>query len=201
MITASRWLLPCWRKAELQKYYVNHTSPPAPKGGFRAGQLLRMIRMNEINFKILQAFIPSLGAGAYLVVGLLSPLWGQGGFPAVMIREARLRIHARHYRSPSYETNSPILFCRQHDGAPAGGRNYCIVVMLCMPNWPHALPFPNTNEGYEAAGKELHNPLEKTEANMTEGKRLYENYCIHCMVQQAGWWTGCSAQRPEASCI
>lgn len=41
-------------------------------------------------------------------------------------------------------------------------------------------PFENSPEGYEAAGLNLHNPLERTEANMTEGKRLYENYCTHC---------------------
>ena len=41
-------------------------------------------------------------------------------------------------------------------------------------------PYPNTPEGYEEAGAKLHNPLEHTEANMAEGKRLYENYCTHC---------------------
>jgi mono/diheme cytochrome c family protein len=41
-------------------------------------------------------------------------------------------------------------------------------------------PFPNTNEGYEEAGKKLKNPLPKTPENIAEGKRLYELYCIHC---------------------
>ncbi|MCS7188673.1 MAG: cytochrome c [Bacteroidia bacterium] len=41
-------------------------------------------------------------------------------------------------------------------------------------------PFPNTNEGYEEAGKKLTNPLPKTPENVAEGKRLYELYCIHC---------------------
>jgi len=41
-------------------------------------------------------------------------------------------------------------------------------------------PFPNTNEGYEEAGKKLKNPLPKTPENLAEGKRLYELYCIHC---------------------
>lgn len=40
-------------------------------------------------------------------------------------------------------------------------------------------PFENTPEGYEASAS-LKNPLEKTDANMAEGKRLYENYCTHC---------------------
>ncbi|MCS7153628.1 MAG: cytochrome c [Bacteroidia bacterium] len=41
-------------------------------------------------------------------------------------------------------------------------------------------PFPNTNEGYEEAGKVLKNPLPATPENIAEGKRLYEYYCIHC---------------------
>ncbi|MEN2992531.1 MAG: cytochrome c [Bacteroidia bacterium] len=41
-------------------------------------------------------------------------------------------------------------------------------------------PFPNTNEGYEEAGKKLKNPLPPTPENVAEGKRLYSLYCIHC---------------------
>ena len=41
-------------------------------------------------------------------------------------------------------------------------------------------PYPSTPEGYEAAGKELKNPLEKTPENLAEGKRLFEIFCIHC---------------------
>lgn len=41
-------------------------------------------------------------------------------------------------------------------------------------------PFPNTNEGYEEAGKKLKNPLTATPENLAEGKKLYEYYCIHC---------------------
>ncbi|MCS6789492.1 MAG: cytochrome c [Bacteroidia bacterium] len=41
-------------------------------------------------------------------------------------------------------------------------------------------PFPNTNEGYEEAGKKLKNPLPPTPENISEGKKLYEYYCIHC---------------------
>jgi mono/diheme cytochrome c family protein len=41
-------------------------------------------------------------------------------------------------------------------------------------------PYEDSPEGYEAAGLNLRNPLERSDANMTEGKRLYENYCTHC---------------------
>jgi cytochrome c len=44
----------------------------------------------------------------------------------------------------------------------------------------YVYPFPDTNEGYEEAGKKLKNPLPKTPENLAEGKRLYELYCIHC---------------------
>ncbi|MBK5286341.1 MAG: cytochrome c [Bacteroidia bacterium] len=41
-------------------------------------------------------------------------------------------------------------------------------------------PYPNTPEGYEASGKDLKNPLEKSSENLAEGKRLFEIFCIHC---------------------
>jgi mono/diheme cytochrome c family protein len=41
-------------------------------------------------------------------------------------------------------------------------------------------PYPNTNEGYEAAGKEVTNPLPATEDNLAQGKYLYTLYCTHC---------------------
>lgn len=41
-------------------------------------------------------------------------------------------------------------------------------------------PFPNTNEGYEAAGANLKNPIANNEANLKEGEVLYGKYCVHC---------------------
>jgi mono/diheme cytochrome c family protein len=85
------------------------------------------------------------------------------------------------YRSPDYETNSmnPLFADSSTNRQPVAGtiaRGNAIYTDY------DRLPyrFPNTPEGYESAGKELHSPLEKTAANMTEGKRLYENYCTHC---------------------
>src|SRR6185369_14696220 len=85
------------------------------------------------------------------------------------------------YRSPDYETNSLNTLFADSSGnrmpvagtIPRGNAIYSDYDML-----PY--PFPNTPEGYEAAGKELRNPLDKSEANLTEGKRLYDNYCTHC---------------------
>ena len=40
--------------------------------------------------------------------------------------------------------------------------------------------YPNTNEGYEQAGKELKNPMVSTAESQAEGKRLFEVYCWQC---------------------
>ena len=40
--------------------------------------------------------------------------------------------------------------------------------------------YPNTMEGYEAAGLNLHNPLERTVQNMEQGAILYNRYCATC---------------------
>ncbi|MES1226496.1 MAG: cytochrome c [Bacteroidota bacterium] len=41
-------------------------------------------------------------------------------------------------------------------------------------------PYPNTPEGYEAAGMNLKNPLEHNEANLERGKVIFNKMCIHC---------------------
>lgn len=42
--------------------------------------------------------------------------------------------------------------------------------------------YPNTKEGYEAAGANLHNPLSASKREMyeKEGEVLYGKFCIHC---------------------
>lgn len=40
--------------------------------------------------------------------------------------------------------------------------------------------YPNTNEGYEAAGLGLINPYAATELILEKGKAIYANFCIHC---------------------
>jgi mono/diheme cytochrome c family protein len=85
------------------------------------------------------------------------------------------------YRSPDYETNSanPVFKDSMTEQQPVVGTiargNDIYTALDRMP-----YPYENTPEGYEAAGANLHNPLEHSEANKAEGKRLYENYCIHC---------------------
>ena len=40
--------------------------------------------------------------------------------------------------------------------------------------------YKNNNEGYEVAKLELKNSLEVTEANLENGKKMYDIYCISC---------------------
>ncbi|MEO8086141.1 MAG: cytochrome c [Bacteroidota bacterium] len=85
------------------------------------------------------------------------------------------------YRSPDYETNSanPNFKDSMTEQQPVAGTiargNDIYTALDRMP-----YPYENTPEGYEAAGTNLHNPLEHSGENMAEGKRLYENYCTHC---------------------
>jgi mono/diheme cytochrome c family protein len=45
-------------------------------------------------------------------------------------------------------------------------------------NLPYA--YPNTLEGYEAAGAQLKNPVALTDITLEEGNILYGKYCIMC---------------------
>ena len=77
------------------------------------------------------------------------------------------------YRSPSYETYQPNALFADSSSArlPVAGtvpRNYTF------------FHYPSSNEGYEAAGRDLKNPFEANEVNLAEGKRLYKNFCMHC---------------------
>lgn len=47
-----------------------------------------------------------------------------------------------------------------------------------MVNMPYK--YPNTNDGYEAAGRELTNPLTFSEDGLAKGKDLYTKFCQHC---------------------
>jgi len=95
------------------------------------------------------------------------------------------------YRSPSYETYgvSPIT----EDGAvamqPVEGS-----IPMGADNLPY--PFPNTAEGYEAAGVSLKNPIAYSENVLAEGKELYTNFCKHCHGKK-GAGDGAVAKNPK----
>jgi mono/diheme cytochrome c family protein len=41
-------------------------------------------------------------------------------------------------------------------------------------------PYPNTSEGYDAAGLNLKNPIELTPENLEKGKAIYTKFCTPC---------------------
>ena len=54
-----------------------------------------------------------------------------------------------------------------------------------FPNSPISIdvlkyPYPETPEGYEAAGKELKNPLPPDSSNLADGKEIYGKFCVNC---------------------
>ena len=77
------------------------------------------------------------------------------------------------YKSPSYETYSgnPVFADSITAQKPVAGT---------IPRGYTFFHYPNNTEGYEAAGRDVINPLEKSSANTDEGKRLYGIYCMHC---------------------
>jgi mono/diheme cytochrome c family protein len=80
------------------------------------------------------------------------------------------------YRSPSLETNMAYTTLAKGDTLEAN--RMPVAGTIARGYMPYN--YPNTNAGYEAAGLNVHNPLEKTEANLKEGKELYEKFCVHC---------------------
>ncbi|WP_199269142.1 c-type cytochrome [Polaribacter sp. L3A8] len=59
---------------------------------------------------------------------------------------------------------------------------------------------PDTNEGYELAKTTRTNPLEANEANLTNGKAMYDIYCISCHGKN-GDGNGVLSQRDKFSGI
>ncbi len=83
------------------------------------------------------------------------------------------------YRSPSYETYSPNDMFSDSLSAlePVEGS---------IPRGYAFFNYPSSNEGYEAAGRDLTNPFERNEINLEEGKYLYDNFCMHCHGENGG---------------
>lgn len=77
------------------------------------------------------------------------------------------------YRSPSYETYST-------NPNFADSMSMRLPVQGTIPRGYTFFSYPATTEGYEAASRDVHNPLPADSANLAEGKRLYAIDCIHC---------------------
>jgi mono/diheme cytochrome c family protein len=45
-------------------------------------------------------------------------------------------------------------------------------------NFPY--PYPNTPQGYEEAGRDLHSPIPMTTATVEQGKEIFMKFCVEC---------------------
>lgn len=84
------------------------------------------------------------------------------------------------YRSPSLESNMAYVSIK--DGKETGDTLQAnrMPVAGTIPRGFMPYPYPNTPDGYEAAGANLHNPLENNAVNLKEGEELYGKFCVHC---------------------
>jgi mono/diheme cytochrome c family protein len=93
------------------------------------------------------------------------------------------------YRSPAIEAyvdygligdsvSSELQVTQSSKVPPAGTIPYRADMATAMVEMPYM--YPNTIDGYEAAGLGLKNPLKFTEANLAQGKDLYVKFCQHC---------------------
>jgi mono/diheme cytochrome c family protein len=80
------------------------------------------------------------------------------------------------YRSPSLETN--MAYVSKITGDTLQANKMPAPNTIARGYMPYA--YPNTTEGYEAAGANLHNPLPATEQNIKDGEELYGKFCVHC---------------------
>lgn len=84
------------------------------------------------------------------------------------------------YRSPSLETNMGYVRIKNGKLTLDTLQANRMPVKGTIPRGFMPYPYANDTAGYSAAGKYLHNPLPKTEANLAEGEVLYGKYCVHC---------------------
>jgi mono/diheme cytochrome c family protein len=83
------------------------------------------------------------------------------------------------YRGPAYETYGESPF------SDAGSSLKPVTGTIPRFNdetlpYHETYAYPNTNEGYEAAGLGVVNPYPATELILEKGKKVYSNFCIHC---------------------
>lgn len=84
------------------------------------------------------------------------------------------------YRSPSLESN--MAYEKIVDGKETTDTLQVNRLPVAGTIARGFMPYPYTNDttGYGNAGRFLHNPLPKTEANIMQGEILYGKFCVHC---------------------
>jgi mono/diheme cytochrome c family protein len=80
------------------------------------------------------------------------------------------------YRSPSYESN--MAYVKRSNGDTISANR--LPAEGTIPRGFMPYPYPNTADGYNEAGLNLHNPLTVNDANVKTGEELYGKFCVHC---------------------
>jgi len=98
-----------------------------------------------------------------------------------MYRSPAVEAYVDYGQDPYYFEDSAVVAQRNTQSARlpvAGTVPFSQDPAKAALNFPY--PYPNTPEGYEQAGAELRAPLPMTEANVEQGKVIYEKFCVHC---------------------
>jgi mono/diheme cytochrome c family protein len=93
------------------------------------------------------------------------------------------------YRSPAIEAyvdygligdsvSTELQLTQSAKVPPAGTISYKSDLATAIIEMPYM--YPNTIDGYEAAGMNLRNPLTFSEENLNQGKEIYTKFCLHC---------------------
>lgn len=119
-------------------------------------------------------------------LALLAGCGGDPNSPGVeympdMYRSPAIEAYVDYGQDPYYITEEKAREQRQRPSArkPVEGTiAFSADPAKAQFNMPY--PYPNTAEGYEAAGAQLKSPIAMTEATVEKGKELYTKFCQHC---------------------
>jgi len=105
----------------------------------------------------------------------LFPLFVWGGLWRLRrdFRQPNLRLPTQMAESPAYRSQSgnPVF---------ANGETLQTPVPGTLARRKHAFHYSASDADRKRAGEELLNPVPPNEANLAEGKRLFETYCLPC---------------------
>ncbi len=128
----------------------------------------------------------NLIGGTLLAVVLMTSCNGDPNSPGIeympdMYRSHAVEAYVDYGQDPYYFDDSVVVAQRNTQSArkpPVGAVAFSMDAAKAGYNFPY--PYPNTPEGYEAAGRELRSPIAMTEATVEKGKVIYDKFCLHC---------------------
>jgi mono/diheme cytochrome c family protein len=80
------------------------------------------------------------------------------------------------YRSPSLESN--MAYTDLNTGDTLQANRLPVAGTIARGYMPYL--YGNDTAGYANAGRYLHNPFSKNDANLKQGEELYGKFCVHC---------------------